>query len=110
MSASQLLGDTANKQLCRMIPVMGQVEKLNKDSVAIIIDCGVDDFIIEMSRVAHQKMLSLKIPHDYIERPGKHNWPYWRTAVEYQLLFFRNYFDQHYGLVEVSTTPKKAMK
>lgn len=92
---SRLLGDTANKQLYRDHSIMGQMEKYPKDSVAVIIDCGVEDFIIEMSRMAHQKMLSLKVPHDYIERPGKHDWAYWRTAVEYQLLFFRNYFDRN---------------
>jgi S-formylglutathione hydrolase FrmB len=90
----KLLGDTTNKQLYRDYSIMGQMEKYPKDSVAIIMDCGTEDFIIEMSRVAHQKMLSLKIPHDYIERPGKHDWNYWNTAVEFQLLFFRNYFDK----------------
>jgi S-formylglutathione hydrolase FrmB len=38
-------------------------------------------------------MLSLKIPHEYIERPGKHTWEYWAVALPYQLFFFRNYFN-----------------
>ncbi len=77
---------------------MKQMEMFPKDSLSIIMDCGTEDFIIDMSREAHQKMLALKIPHDYIERPGKHDWRYWATAVEYQLLFFRNYFDKQKGL------------
>jgi len=89
------LGDTSNTLRYREYSIMKEMENYPKDSIAIIIDCGVQDFIIDMSRVAHQKMLSLKIPHDYIERPGKHDWKYWRTAVEYQLLFFRNYFDKN---------------
>jgi len=89
----KLLGDTANKQLYRENSIIGQMEKYPKDSVSIIIDCGTEDFIIEMSRLVHQKMMQLKIPHDYIERPGKHDWKYWATAVQYQLLYFRNYFD-----------------
>ena len=32
------------------------------------------------------------IPHDYIERPGNHNWEYWSNAIKYQLLFFNDYF------------------
>lgn len=88
------LGDTSNKQLYRDYSIMNVMEKYPKDSVAIIIDCGVDDFIIDMSRQAHQKMLSLKIPHDYTERPGRHDWNYWATAVQYQLLFFRNHFNR----------------
>jgi S-formylglutathione hydrolase FrmB len=89
------LGDTSNTERYRAYSIMKEMENYPKDSIAVIIDCGVEDFIIDMSRIAHQKMLSLKIPHDYIERPGRHDWNYWRTAVEYQLLFFRNYFDRN---------------
>ncbi len=91
---SNLLGDTSHKDLYRANSIMGQMENYPKDSLAIIIDCGTEDFIVEMSRAAHKKMLDLKIPHDYIERPGKHDWAYWATAVEVQLLFFRNYFNK----------------
>jgi len=40
----------------------------------------------------HQQLLMRNIPHDYIERPGAHNWDYWTNAVQYQLLFFHNFF------------------
>jgi len=89
------LGDTANKQRYYEYSFMKEMENYPKtDSIAIIMDCGTEDFVIEMSRLAHQKMLKLKIPHDYIERPGKHDWNYWRNSVQYQLLFFRNFFDK----------------
>ena len=88
------LGDTANKNRYREYSIMQGMEKYPKDSLAIIMDCGTEDFVISMSRRAHQKMLDLNIPHDYIERPGKHDWKYWATAVEFQMLFFRNYFDK----------------
>jgi S-formylglutathione hydrolase FrmB len=88
------LGDTTNKVRYREYSILKQMEQYPKDSIAIIIDCGTEDFVIEMSRVAHRKMLELKIPHDYIERPGKHDWPYWTKAVQYQLLFFRNHFNR----------------
>lgn len=88
------LGDTSNKQRYNEYSIMKQMESYPKDSLAIIMDCGTEDFIVEMSRAAHKKMLSLKIPHDYTERPGRHDWNYWATAVQYQLLFFRNYFNK----------------
>ncbi|HYK57146.1 MAG TPA: alpha/beta hydrolase-fold protein, partial [Flavisolibacter sp.] len=89
------LGDTlTNRQYYRDLSIMHEMENYPKDSVAIIMDCGTEDFIVEMSRMAHKKMLDLKIPHDYIERPGKHDWKYWATAIQYQLLYFRNYFDR----------------
>ncbi len=92
-----LLGDTSNKERYRAYSIMKQMETYPKDSIAIIIDCGTEDFVIEMNRAAHQQMLSLKIPHTYTERPGKHDWNYWATAIEYQLLFFRNYFNKQKG-------------
>jgi S-formylglutathione hydrolase FrmB len=93
------LGDTSNKQRYHEYSIMKEMENYKKgDSLAVIMDCGTEDFIIEMSRAAHKKMLSLKIPHDYIERPGGHDWRYWRNAVQYQLLFFRNYFNRNYAV------------
>jgi S-formylglutathione hydrolase FrmB len=70
------------------------VEQYPKDSLAIIMDCGLSDAFFKDNRSLHEKMLALKIPHDYIERPGKHEWPYWRNSIEYHLLFFNKYFDK----------------
>lgn len=87
------LGDTiVNRQKYLDWSVINVIEKYPTDSLAIIIDCGTDDRIIDMSRRTHAKMLQLNIPHDYTERPGKHDWDYWRKAVKYQLLFFREFF------------------
>lgn len=90
-----ILGDTtANEKYYEGFNVMNIVKKYPADSVAIIIDCGVDDFLFEANQKLHQELLRLKTPHDYIERPGKHDWPYWANAIEYQLVYFRNYFDK----------------
>lgn len=70
------------------------VENYPKDSIAILIDCGTEDFFIPGNRQLHEKLLRLKIPHDYIERPGKHDWNYWRNAVAFHFLYFRNYFNR----------------
>ncbi|MBI5856739.1 MAG: esterase family protein [Sphingobacteriales bacterium] len=73
--------------------VMNVIENYPKDSLVITIDCGNnDELYAEANRKLHEKMLKLKIPHDYTERPGKHNWDYWRNSIQYHLLFFRNYF------------------
>jgi S-formylglutathione hydrolase FrmB len=89
------LGDTINfKQNWISYSVINVVEKYPKDSLSILIDCGINDPFFKVNQQMHQKLISLKIPHDYIERPGKHDWPYWSNAVKYQLLFFRNYFDR----------------
>lgn len=65
----------------------------NKD-LKIIFDCGVDDFFIEVNRDLNQKMLSKKINHDFIERPGAHNLDYWENSLRYQFLFFSICFNK----------------
>lgn len=89
------LGDTiTNKKYYDEWGVLKQIENYPKDSLAIIIDCGLQDFIYGMSKAVHEKLVTLKIPHDYIERPGKHDWSYWANAVKYQLLYFREFFSK----------------
>ncbi len=89
------LGDTITHAAnWKAVSVMDMVEHYPSDTLAMIIDCGNDDIFITVNRALHAKLLQLKIPHDYIERPGKHEWPYWKNAVAYQLLFFRRYFDR----------------
>lgn len=96
----KILGDTGNRQRYYDYSIMKEMEQYPKDSLAIIMDCGTEDFILKMSRAVHTKMLALKIPHDYTERPGGHDWNYWRTALQFQLMYFRNYFNRNKTGVE----------
>jgi S-formylglutathione hydrolase FrmB len=93
----QTLGDSIiNGKYWKDYSVMNIIETYKRsDDLAILIDCGVSDFMYPSNHQLHDKMLQLKIPHDYIERPGEHNWDYWANAVKYQLFFFRNYFDRY---------------
>jgi S-formylglutathione hydrolase FrmB len=89
------LGDTAaNRTYWKDWSALNVIEKYPQDSLAIIIDCGTEDRVLAMNKAMHEKMLKLKIPHDYTERPGEHNWPYWEKAIDYQVLFFRKHFDR----------------
>jgi S-formylglutathione hydrolase FrmB len=76
--------------------VMTLVDGLKKNQLKIIIDCGLDDFFLKVNRSLHEKLQALKIEHDYIERPGAHNAPYWKNSIDYQLLFFKKFFDNAY--------------
>lgn len=89
------LGDTAaNRQYWHDWSVLNVIEHYPKDSLAIIMDCGTEDKVLAMNKAVHEKMIRLKIPHDYTERPGEHNWQYWENAIDYQLLYFRKHFDK----------------
>ncbi|MBF7091922.1 esterase family protein [Flavobacterium sp. ALJ2] len=73
--------------------VVNMLDLVESNKLSLIIDCGVDDFFIDVNRQLHEKMLALKINHDYIERPGKHNIEYWENSLKFQLLFFDNFFN-----------------
>lgn len=74
--------------------IINVVEKKLKNSPAIIFDCGMEDPFFPDNKQLHEKMLKLKIAHDYIERPGNHNWIYWANSVQYHLIFFKNHFNE----------------
>jgi S-formylglutathione hydrolase FrmB len=87
------LGDYANHQdNWNKNTVINLVDELQNGDLKIIFDCGVDDFFLQVNRNLHQKLLDKKIEHDYVERPGEHNWVYWSNSIKFQLLFFREYF------------------
>ncbi|RMG21503.1 MAG: esterase family protein, partial [Methanobacteriota archaeon] len=76
------------------LTVITNIEKFQDAHLALIIDCGIKDMFLQMNREFHEKLLQAEIPHDYIERPGDHNWKYWNNAVRYQLLFFYEFFQE----------------
>jgi len=91
---SEKLGDNIKDSVnWKKFSVTTVIEAKPEYPLTIIFDCGTEDFFYEVNHALHEKLLRLKIPHDYIERPGQHNWNYWTNSVEYQLLFFKKYFD-----------------
>jgi S-formylglutathione hydrolase FrmB len=70
---------------------VGLVEKMKENEIALLIDCGVDDFLLETNRQMHQMLLENGTPHDYTERPGAHTWDYWTNALPFHLLFIDKY-------------------
>ena len=72
--------------------VMGQLHLLSKNNLPLIIHCGTDDFFYQVNLKLHEELTYLNIPHSFTSNPGGHTWDYWRDSVQYQLLFFNNYF------------------
>ena len=94
-SIAQILGDYQRfSQRWREHSVLYQLSRLPQTNSAVLIDCGVDDRFITSNRKVHQKLLEMKYPHTYIERPGGHTWDYWIHALPYHLLFFQQYFER----------------
>jgi S-formylglutathione hydrolase FrmB len=93
---SQRIGDTVKFTAnWKNYSVLNIIEKKPSQPLAVMIDCGWDDYFFASHKKLHEKMLRLRIAQDYVERPGKHEWPYWVNAIEYQLLFFSKYFSRY---------------
>lgn len=89
-SIKTLLGPKAqNYEKFAQNSVVNMVPQLKVSPVKILFDCGVDDFLIESNRELHLRLVVEKVPHEYVERPGAHTWPYWGNALPYHMLFFQ---------------------
>ncbi len=90
---SSLLGKYDDNSLVwNEYSVSNLVENLRNDDLKIIFDCGKDDFFYKINCDFHNKLDSLGIDHDFIVRPGIHEWDYWRNSIRYQVLFFSDWF------------------
>ena len=79
---------SSNSELYEQNSVLGMLDKIKANKLSLIIDCGVDDFLIEPNRELHRRLVYNKVDHDYTERPGAHTWEYWENSLPYHVLFF----------------------
>ncbi len=48
----------------------------------IYLDCGTEDGLVTANRELATILLERKIPHEFRQLPGKHNWEYWGAQVQ----------------------------
>ncbi len=48
----------------------------------IYVDCGTEDFLIRQNREFNALLVEKKIPHEFRELPGKHDWAFWDSQVQ----------------------------
>ena len=90
---SKRLGEYADKpENWEKNTVINMLHLVRPKTLALIIDCGTEDFFYRVNEKLHEELVMRNIPHDFISRPGAHNWPYWNEAIGYQLLFMNNFF------------------
>lgn len=90
--AKQLGEYAANRKVWDEHTVVNQLDRITNGDVAIIVDCGEDDFFLNVNKDLHHRLVGRKIDHDFILRPGTHNAAYWSNSIDYQILFFRKVF------------------
>lgn len=90
---NEYLGEYAdNKTVWEVHTVVNQLDKVANGDLALIIDCGEDDFFLDVNKDLHKRLLEKKIDHDFITRPGGHNGTYWNNSIDYHILFFNKFF------------------
>lgn len=82
----------ADKALWDQHTVITQIDKIKDGDLALIIDCGEQDFFLNVNKALHERLLEKSISHDFITRPGSHNGKYWSNSIDYQILFFDKFF------------------
>lgn len=85
----------APREVYASFAVLNMIDGIKENKLDIIVDCGVDDFLIEPNRELHRRLVYNKVPHDYTERPGAHTWEYWENALPYHVLFFDKVFQKN---------------
>ncbi|WP_417941372.1 alpha/beta hydrolase [Flavobacterium sp. RS13.1] len=84
-----VFGDKSNDiKMYEQHAVLNMIDKIKANKLPLIIDCGIDDFLIEPNKELHRRLVYNKVEHDYTERPGAHTWEYWDNALPYHVLFF----------------------
>ncbi|WP_294964928.1 alpha/beta hydrolase family protein [uncultured Flavobacterium sp.] len=96
-----VFGDkSGNTELYEQNSVLRMADKIKANKLPLIIDCGVDDFLIEPNRELHRRLVYNKVDHDYTERPGAHTWDYWENSLPYHALFFNKILAKNQGTVK----------
>jgi putative tributyrin esterase len=48
----------------------------------IYLDCGTEDFLFQNNREFVNLLIEKKVPHEFRELPGAHDWKYWDKQVQ----------------------------
>ncbi len=48
----------------------------------LYVDCGTEDFLFQNNRDFIDLLIQKKVPHEFRQLPGGHNWPYWDKQVQ----------------------------
>ncbi|WP_338876173.1 alpha/beta hydrolase-fold protein [Spirosoma sp. SC4-14] len=92
------MGSIPNNYIANSVVYM--TDKIKANGQKIIIDCGVNDFLIEPNRELHRRLVYSNVEHDYTERPGGHTWDYWQNSLPYHLLFFQKILKENGSIAQ----------
>lgn len=84
-SVMSVYGD-ADSETRKANDIFGIVRSLSPEQTKnlpfLYVDCGTEDFLIKNNRDFLLLLAEKKIPHEYRELPGTHNWKFWDSQVQ----------------------------
>jgi S-formylglutathione hydrolase FrmB len=76
-----------------------------KDLPFIYLDCGTEDFLYKTNRDFSDLLQQKKIPHEFRELPGKHDWIFWDSQVQEFLRLTEKFIKSQPDLTDVIFEP-----
>lgn len=58
-----------------------QLQAAGASLPGIYLACGKDDFLLDVNRRFHEYLVQERIPHDYHESAGTHDWNFWNEYI-----------------------------
>ena len=89
--ASHLGKKSADNKNWKTFSNMYNTDRLKAAGKPIIVNCGSQDFLIEVNRKFAKKCSEEGIDIVYMESPGKHERSYWALMLPEQLRFFKKF-------------------
>ena len=66
--------------------VLRLIREMNADKMKqlpfIYLDCGTEDFLFQSNRDFADLLVAKKIPHEFRQLPGFHNWSFWDSQIQ----------------------------
>jgi putative tributyrin esterase len=61
--------------------VRTQTDESKRKLPFLYLDCGTEDFLIGVNQNFARLLFEKKIPHEYRQLPGKHDWKFWESQI-----------------------------
>jgi putative tributyrin esterase len=93
MDANSMIGKSimgvygeANSQTRKDNDIFRFVKEIQSEKIKslpfIYLDCGTEDFLIQNNRDFMNLLTEKKVPHEFRQLPGKHDWIFWDSQVK----------------------------
>ncbi len=75
--------DSETRKKNDIFAILNAMSEERRRSIPFIyLDCGTEDFLFQTNREFAALLADKKVPHEYRQRPGTHDWEYWGEQVE----------------------------